>query len=56
MTEIMELQVNFMRRQFESLTAQAEEIRELATKVATDTTEPFKAHVSKSMASFKLAS
>lgn len=54
--EVIELQVGFMRRQFESLTAQAEEIRALATKVASDSAEPLKAHVNKSISSFKLAS
>lgn len=54
-TEIMELQANYMRKQFETLATQAEEIRALSTQVATDTVEPFKAHVSRSMQGFKLA-
>lgn len=47
--EIMELQSAFVRKQFELLTAQAEEIRELSAKVATDTATPIKDHVSKSI-------
>ena len=56
MAEVMELQVNYMRRQFEQLAAQAEEIRTLTSQVAADSAEPITAHVSKSMAGFKLAS
>jgi phasin len=47
--EIMELQSSFVRKQFEVLSAQAEEIRTLSTKVATDTTDPVKDHVSRSI-------
>ncbi len=47
--EIMELQSSFVRKQFEVLSAQAEGIRELSTKVATDTANPIKDHVSKSI-------
>jgi phasin len=47
--EIMELQSSFVRKQFEILTAQAEEIRTLSTKIATDTTNPIKDHVSRSI-------
>ena len=47
--EIMELQSSFVRKQFEVLSAQAEEIRTLSTKVATDTTNPIKDHVSRSI-------
>ena len=47
--EIMELQASFAREQFEALTAQAEEIRDLSTKVATDTANPLKDHVSRSI-------
>ncbi len=47
--EIMELQSSFVRKQFEVLTAQADEIRELSTKVATETANPIKDHVSKSI-------
>ena len=47
--EIMELQASYARKQFESLTAQAEEIRNLSTQIATDTTDPIKDHVSQSI-------
>ena len=53
--EIMELQTAYLRKQVQTLAAQAEEIRALSTQVATDTAEPLKAHVSRSMESFKLA-
>lgn len=51
--EIFECQTAYARKQFETFAAQAEEIRELSTKVATDTAEPFKAHVTRSMESLK---
>jgi phasin len=47
--EFMELQSSFARKQFEALTAQAEEIRELSTKIATDTSNPIKDHVTRSI-------
>lgn len=49
LAEIMELQSSYARKQFEALTAQAEEIRTLTTKIATDTTTPIKDHVSRSI-------
>jgi phasin len=47
--EIMELQASFARKQFETLTGQAEEIRELTTKFATKTTDPLKEHMTRSI-------
>ena len=47
--ELMELQTSFVRNQFSALTAQAEEVRDLASKIATDTTNPIKNHVSQSI-------
>ncbi len=47
--EIMELQASYARKQFEALTAQVEDIRTLSTKIATDTTDPIKDHVSQSI-------
>ncbi len=47
--EIMEFQASFARKQFESLSAQAEEIRTLSVKVATDAANPLKDHVSRSI-------
>lgn len=47
--EIMELQNAFVRKQFEVLTAQAEEIRSLSTQIASNTTDPLKEHVTRSI-------
>lgn len=47
--ELMELQTSYVRKQFETLASQAEDIRTLATKVATDTSEPIKSHVTQSI-------
>lgn len=47
--EIMQLQSSFARAQFEALAKQAEEVRELTTKIATDTTSPIKDHVTRSI-------
>lgn len=47
--EIMELQSAFVRKQFEILSAQAEEIRALTTQVASKTTDPLKDHVTRSI-------
>lgn len=47
--EIMELQSAYVRKQFEVLTAQAEEIRALSTKIASDATSPLKDHVTRSI-------
>ena len=49
LAEIMELQASFARKQFEAFTTQAEELRTLSTKIATDTTNPLKDHVSRSI-------
>lgn len=43
--DMMELQAAFWRKQFGVLTAQAEEVRALSTKVAADASEPLKAHL-----------
>lgn len=51
--EILECQATFARKQFETFASQAEEIRELSTKVASDASEPFKAHMTRSMESLK---
>lgn len=47
--EIVELQSEFVRNQFEVLANQASEIRALTTKIAADTTEPLKSQVSRSI-------
>jgi phasin len=43
--DVMELQAAFWRKQFGVLTAQAEEVRALSTKVASDASEPLKARL-----------
>ncbi len=47
LADMVEVQASFWRKQFEILTAQAEEVRALSTKVAADTTEPIKAAVAR---------
>jgi hypothetical protein len=49
LAEIVELQAAHWQKQIDALTAQAEEVRALATKVAADTVEPTKAHMTRSM-------
>ncbi len=56
LTQIVELQAAFARKQFQAVMAQAQEIRELSAKVATESTEPFKSHMTRSMEMFKHAS
>jgi hypothetical protein len=46
-SEAMQLWTSHSRKQFETFTAQAKELAELAQKVATETAEPIKASVSK---------
>jgi phasin len=43
--EVVELQAAYWQKQFSALTAQAEEVRALSTKVTADAGEPLKAHV-----------
>jgi phasin len=45
LTDIVELQAAFWRKQFSELTAQAEEVRALSTKVTADAAEPIKAQM-----------
>lgn len=47
--EIMELQSSFVRKQFETFAAQAEEFRDLSTQITKDTATPVKDHVSRSI-------
>lgn len=42
-SEVVELTSGYMRKQFETMTAQAKELSEQAQKVATETAEPIKA-------------
>ena len=45
LADMVELQAAFWRKQFGALTAQAEEVRALSTKVTADAAEPIKEHV-----------
>ena len=45
LAEIVELQTAYWRKQFSALTAEAEEVRALSTKVTADAGEPLQAHV-----------
>jgi phasin len=56
LAEIVELQAAYARKQFQALVAQAEEFRALSAQVATASSEPFKAHVTRSMELMKRAS
>ena len=47
LTDMVELQTAFWRKQFGTLTAQAEEVRALSTKVTADTAEPIKARATR---------
>ena len=47
LADMVELQTEFWRKQFGALTAQAEEVRELSSKVTDDTTKPIKAQMSR---------
>jgi phasin len=49
LADAVELSASHMRKQFESLSAQAKSLSALAQKVATETAEPIKAGVSKTM-------
>jgi phasin len=47
LTDIVELQTAFWRKQFGVLTAQAEEVRSLSAKVTADAAEPIKSQVAR---------
>jgi phasin len=49
LADAVELSASHMRKQFESLSAQAKSLSALAQKVATETAEPIKAGISKTM-------
>ena len=49
LTDIVELQAAYWRKQFSALTAQAEEVRALSTKMTAHATEPIKAHLTSGM-------
>ena len=47
LAEIVELQAAYWQKQFGALTAQAEEVHALSTKVTADTAEPIKARATR---------
>jgi phasin len=49
LADMVELQAAYWRKQFDALTAQAEEVHALSTKVTTAAAEPIKAHVARSV-------
>ena len=48
LTDLVELQAVYWRKQFEVLTAQAEEVRALSTKLTAAAAEPIRAHLTRS--------
>ncbi|MGE0611012.1 MAG: phasin family protein [Hyphomicrobiales bacterium] len=54
LAEILEIQGSYFRKQLEVLAAQAADVRELSSRVATDTAEPLKSHVSSTIDKLKL--
>ncbi|WP_436642723.1 phasin [Microbaculum sp. FT89] len=53
--EVMELQTEFARKQFDALTTQVKDIQDLASKVQAETAKPFKDGVAKAMTQWKSA-
>jgi phasin len=53
--EVIELQTAYARKQFDAVTAQAREFRELTQKMVSDTARPVTAQVEKTFSSFKAA-
>ena len=49
LADLVELQSAFWRKQFGVLTAQAEEVRTLSTKVTADAAEPIRSHMARGM-------
>ena len=49
LAEMVELRATYWRKQLSTLSAQAEEVRALSTKVAADMAAPIKAHVTRSI-------
>jgi phasin len=47
LTDVVELQAAFWRKQFDALTVQAEEVRALSTKVTADAAEPIKSQIAR---------
>jgi phasin len=53
LAEAMELHSTYWTKQLSTLRAQAEEVRDLSTRVTTDVVEPAKAQVKRSIAEFE---
>ncbi|MCC2113314.1 MAG: phasin [Hyphomicrobiales bacterium] len=53
--DMVELQSTFARERFDAFTTQAKEMQELFSKVATETAEPAKSAIEKTMKEFKAA-
>ena len=53
--QYLEIQAAFLRRQFEQLSAQAGEIREMAAKIAEQTSAPVKEHVTRTIEAVRAA-
>ena len=49
LSQIVELQAAYWRKQFGALRGQADEVRALSTKMTAHATEPVKAHVTRSI-------
>ena len=56
LTDMVEVQAAFWRKQFGELTAQAEEVRALSSKVTEDTTKPIKAQMARGASEARRAS
>ncbi|MFD1695375.1 phasin [Roseibium aestuarii] len=55
MAEVVELQSSFARQQFDTLTAQAKDMQDFATKLSTELTSPVKSAMEKAFKDFKAA-
>ena len=54
-SEVIEIQTDFARKQFDTLTSQAKEIQDLASKMQTEATKPLTEGVAKAMTQWKTA-
>jgi phasin len=55
LSEVIELQTSFMRKQIESAVEQAKDFQAVSTKAAADVSKPFKDAIEKSMKELKVA-
>jgi len=51
-TEVMELQAGFMREQLDTLKAQAEEMQQLGTRIASDASQPIQQQMTRTVSRF----